>query len=190
MAGSKSGGVTFELTEQSKRNIDLQMGKLKQLAPEMAKKGMFKLLFDIKALAQNKLRSDSHIVTSRLRNSLYVQATNQKYTNQPDNSETYSDTAGKSYSRKLDVDLTDNEGAVGTNVEYAGAIEYGYGPHIIEAKNPKGLMKKEKGVWSFFGKSVNHPGFKGDSFLYWALKNVDLNRRWREVSAELLNGLK
>lgn len=187
MAGSKNGGVTFELTEQSKRNIDLQMGKLKQLAPETAKKGMFKLLFDIKALAQNKLKSDSHIVTSRLRNSLYVQAGDQQYQNGTDNSETYSDTAGKSYSRKLDVALTDNEGAVGTNVEYAGAIEFGYGAHTIEVKNAKVLGTPKAG---FFGKKVQHPGFKGDSFLWWALKNVDLNKRWRDVSAELLNGLK
>lgn len=187
MAGSKNGGVTFELTEQSKRNLEVQMVKLKKLAPETAKKGMFKLLFDIKALAQNKLKSDSHIVTSRLRNSIYVQAGDQQYQKVPDNSETYSDTAGKSYSRKLDVALTDNEGAVGTNVEYACAIEYGYGPHTIEVKNAKVLGTPKKG---FFGKKVQHPGFKGDSFLWWALKNVDLNRRWREVSDELLNGLK
>lgn len=186
MAASKGGGVTIELTEQSKKNIDLQMAKLKKLAPEAAKKGMFKLLFDIKALAQNKLKSDRHIQTSRLRNSLYVQAGETKYQQGPDNSETYSDTAGKSYSRKLDVDLTNNEGAVGTNVEYAGAIEYGYGPHTIEAKNFPVLGNKKVG---FFGKKVQHPGFAGDSFLWWALKNVDLNKRWREISKELLGDL-
>lgn len=185
MAGSKGGGVTIELTQQSKKNIDLQMAKLKKLAPEAARKGMFKLLFDIKALAQNKLKSDGHIVSSRLRNSIYVQTL--KPQNIGDNKETYQDETGKSYSSRLDVDLTDNEGAVGTNVEYAGAIEYGYGAHVIKAKNAKVLGNKKVG---FFGKQVNHPGFKGDSFLWWALKNVDLNKRWRDVSAELLNGLK
>ena len=178
MAGSKGGGVTIELTQQSKKN------NLKKLAPEAARKGMFKLLFDIKALAQNKLKSDGHIVSSRLRNSIYVQST--KPQNFGDNNETYQDETGKSYSSRLDVDLTDNEGAVGSNVEYAGAIEYGYDAHVITAKNFPVLGNKKVG---FFGKSVQHPGFKGDSFLYWALKNVDMNRRWREVSAELLGYL-
>lgn len=188
MAASKGGGVTIELTEQSKKNIDLQMAKLKKLAPEAAKKGMFKLLVDIKSLAQNKLRSDEHIKSSRLRNSLYVQSTanNKHLIKDKDNSESYTDKDGKSYSRKLDVDLTNNEGAVGTNVEYAGAIEYGYGPHTIEAKNFPVLGNKNVG---FFGKKVQHPGFAGDSFLYWASKNVDLNKRWREVSKELLGDL-
>jgi len=189
MAGSKGGGVTIELTQQSKKNIDLQMAKLKKLAPDVARKGMFKLLFDIKALAQNKLKSDRHIESNRLRSSMYVQATsaNSKYTNRPNNSETYQDETGKSYSSRLDVDLTDNDGAVGTNVEYGPAIEFGYGAHVIKVKNAKSLGNKKVG---FFGKQVQHPGFKGDSFLYWALKNVDLNKRWRDVSAELLNGLK
>lgn len=185
MAASKGGGVTMELTEQSKRNLDLQLKKLNKLGSEAAYNGLIKLLFDIKALAQNKLKFDKHIITSRLRNSIYVQTP--KKTTIGNNSETYTDNNGKSYSSTLDVELTEKEGAVGSNVEYAGAIEYGYGPHTIEAKNFPVLGNKKVG---FFGKKVNHPGFKGDSFLYWALKNVDLNKRWREVSAELLNGLK
>lgn len=188
MATSKGGGCTIELTEQSKKNIDLQMAKLKNLAPKLAFDGMIKILFDIKGLAQMKLKSDRHIKTSRLRNSIYVQTL--KGANIGDNKANYSDDEGKTYKSELNVNLTDKEGAVGTNVEYAGAIEYGYGAHTITAKNPKGLMKKEKGKWTFFGKSVKHPGFKGDSFLYWAMKNVDLDKRWREVSSNLLNGLK
>lgn len=185
MAASKGGGVTMELTEQSKRNLDIQLKKLNKLGSEAAFNGMIKLLVDIKSLAQNKLRSDKHIDSSRLRNSLYVQTAKRIVIK--DNSETYTDNNGKSYISTLDVELTEKEGAVGTNVEYAGAIEYGYGAHTIEAKNFPVLGNKKAG---FFGKKVNHPGFKGDSFLYWALKNVDLNKRWREVSAELLNGLK
>lgn len=151
MAGSKGGGVTIELTQQSKKNIDLQMAKLKKLAPETARKGMFKILFQIKSLAQEKLSYDNHIITSRLKNSIYVQANNPKDISMPDNKEKYQDKDGKSFDSKLDVQLTDNEGAVGTNVEYAGKIEYLY-----------------------------------DSFLYWAMKNVDLNKRWKEVRDELL----
>lgn len=145
--------VNIEISKQSQQNLFKQMDKLKKLAPEKARGGMIKLLFDIKALAQNKLKFDKHIVTSRLRNSIYVQAN--KLPQVQDNDLTYSDNDGKSYKSALNVKLNDNEGAVGTNVEYAGKIEFGY-----------------------------------DSFLYWGLKNADLEKRWREVSAELLNGLK
>lgn len=185
MAASRNGGVTIELTEQSRKNLDLQLQRLNKLSPEAAYNGLIKILFDIKALAQNKLKYDKHIITSRLRNSLYVQTP--KKTTVSGNAETYTDNNGKTYNATLDVELTDKEGAVGSNVEYAGAIEYGYSAHTIEAKNFPVLGNKKAG---FFGKRVNHPGFKGDSFLYWALKNVDLNKRWREVSAELLGGLK
>lgn len=181
MAASKGGGVTMELTEQSKKNLDVQMSKLNKLAPEAAFNGLVKVLFDVKSLSQMKLKADRHIQSSRLRNSIYVQTL--KQINQGDNPSSYSDNNGKSYSSKLDVNLTEKEGAVGSNVEYAGAIEYGYSPHTIEAKNFPVLGNKKVG---FFGKKVNHPGFKGDSFLYWALKNVDLDKRWREVSKELL----
>ena len=188
MAASKGGGCTIELTEQSKKNIDLQMSKLKGLAPKVAFDGMIKILFDIKGLAKLKLKSDKHIKTSRLWNSIYVQTLRGE--NRDDNRANYTDDEGKSYKSELNVSLTDKEGAVGTNVEYAGAIEYGYGAHVITVKNPKGLMKKEKGKWTFFGKSVKHPGFKGDSFLYWAMKNVDLNKRITEISDKLLKGIR
>lgn len=189
MAASKGGGATIELQEKSLNNARLQMEKLNKLAPELMYRALVTLLFDIKALAQMKLKSDRHIKTSRLRNSIFVKSFNQQHARKPDNSDTYS-ADGKSYSSELQVDLNLNEAAVGTNVEYAGAIEFGYPAHEIRVKNAKQLMKKEKGVWSFFGKSVQHPGFRGDSFLYWALKNVDADKRWRETSKELLNGLK
>lgn len=147
------GGASIELTNQSKRNLDLQLKKLNKLSSKSAYDGLIKILFDIKALSQNKLKYDKHIVTSRLRNSMYVQTPKPIHT--ADNSENYKDNNGKSYSSVLDTELSETEGAVGTNVGYGSKIEYLY-----------------------------------DSFLYWALKNVDLNKRWREVSAELLNGLK
>lgn len=175
------GLVNIEIQEAAMNNLNRQMEKLKRYAPEKAKGGMIKILFDIKALAQNKLKYNNHIVTSRLINSIYVQTPIP--TNAPDNSETYRDNDGKVYKSELDVHLNDNEGAVGTNVEYAAAIEYGAKPHIIEAKNFPVLGNIKSG---FFGKKVNHPGFVGDSFLYWALKNVDLDKRWRELSKELL----
>lgn len=141
--------VNIEIQEAAMNNLNRQMEKLKRYAPEKAKGGMIKILFDIKALAQMKLEYNNHIVTSRLRNSIYVQTPTPSES--PDNSETYRDKDDKVFKSTLDVHLESNEAAVGTNVEYAAKIEYGY-----------------------------------NSFLYWALKNVDVDKRWRELSKELL----
>jgi hypothetical protein len=143
------GGASIVLMEQSKKNMFAQMDKLKKTGKESMMKGIVKILFDIKALAQLKLKYDQHIVTSRLRNSIYVQTKKGEQTST--NDITYTDNTKKSYSSKLDIELNENEGAVGTNVNYAEKIEFLY-----------------------------------DSFLYWAAKNVDLNKRWREVSKDLL----
>lgn len=176
-------GATIQLTRQSEANFKKQMKKLENLAPNEAFKGVVKLLFDIKLLAQNKLKADKHIVTSRLRNSLYVKTIGQKYAQRSNNSESYN-AYGKTYKSDFQVQLKEHEGAIGTNVEYGPAIEFGYGPHVIEVKNARSLGTVKKG---FFGKSVNHPGFAGDSFLYWALKNVDVDKRARDISKEILN---
>ena len=215
MAGSRSGGFTLEFQKQSYLNLNKQMEKLSKIAPEKAFKMLVQLLFDIKFLAQQKLKSDRHIDTSRLRNSIYVKTLGQKFAKKSNNSETYT-VKGKSYSSDFNIALTDKEGAVGTNVEYADAIEFGYPPHIIEAKDGGVLswLPKTEGKVQFtnannktttrkyykdrsgqftlkrdriFAKRVRHPGFAGDSFLYWALKNVDVDKRAREISKELLN---
>lgn len=174
-------GATFELQQQSKANLDKQFAKLKTLAPSEVFKMIVTLLFDIKTLAQLKLKNDGHIVTSRLRNSFYIKA--EKYAKRNSNSETYNDSNGKSYSRDFNVDLRKNEAAIGTNVEYAPAIEFGYSGHTIKAKNFKQLGNPKVG---FFGKEVHHPGFAGDSFLYWAVKNVNVDKRGRETAKEIL----
>ena len=145
-------GATIELEQASKANFDKQVKKLSKLAPEAAFKGLVRLLFDIKTLAQNKLKFDRHIVTSRLRNSLYVKTLGQKYANLKDNDGNYSDIKGNSFDQDFIAELTEMEGAIGTNVEYAPNIEYMY-----------------------------------DSFLYWALKNADVDKRGREISKEILN---
>ena len=88
-----------------------------------------------------------------------------------DNKESYSDEKGKSYSSILNTAMTKKgEIAVGSNVEYASTIELGSAPHEIKAKNKKALASKT----TLFGKRVFHPGYRGDSFLYWAFKNVDV----------------
>lgn len=155
MADNRWGGTSIELTKQSKHNFDVQMNKLGTVAPEKAFKMIVTLLLDIKTLAQQKLKFNRHIKTSRLRNSLYVKTIGQKYANLPDNSISYKDKDNKSYSSDFDVDLEKYEGSVGTNVDYASKIEYLY-----------------------------------DSFLYWAMKNVNIEKRGRETAKELLNGIK
>ena len=81
-------------------------------------------LFRIKALAQLRLTEKSHIVTSRLKNSIYVKTPNQKHANRSNNNRRYTDNEGRGFDADLTtVNLDKNEGAVGTNVEYAGKIE-------------------------------------------------------------------
>jgi Bacteriophage HK97-gp10, putative tail-component len=77
------------------------------------------------------------------------------------------------------------EGFVGTNVEYAAAVEYGSRPHEIRPRNGKALKfsvggtkggyvstKTGKKRWqkgkegnAVFAKKVNHPGTKAQPFL-------------------------
>ena len=218
MAGSKKGGATIELQQASYNNMMSQMNLLQQKSPAQAMKMLITLLFDIKTLAQLKLKSDRHIDTSRLRNSIYVKTLAQKGAKRADNKESYT-VKGKTYSKELDVELTNKEGAVGTNVEYAAAIEFGYPAQTITPKNGKFLSwlpKAEGEAWFDFGKSwklkkyykdktgsitlekqnrvfakkVNHPGFAGDSFLYWALKHVNVEKRAMEMYQDLFKEVK
>ena len=154
MASRSTGGATLEVEKASALNLKKQMKQLEKNS-DNAFKGVVKLLFQIKLLAQQKLKSDKHIVTSRLRNSLYVQTPGQKFANQPDNRGTYSDNKGMAYDAEMKgIGLKDNEGAVGTNVIYSASIEYDH-----------------------------------DSYLYWAMKNADVDRMGRDIAKELLNGV-
>jgi hypothetical protein len=140
------------------------------------------VLFRIKALAQLRLTDRGHIVTSRLKNSIYVQMPKQSQANKigremgQENNKTYKYEGGSGDREMKTVNLQVGEGAVGTNVEYAGAIEFGSRAHDI---NSPVLIK---GVgWRYIKK---HPGFAGDSFLYWAAKNVnkDIADYFKEIA--------
>jgi hypothetical protein len=115
--------VTFELEKSGLRNLSNQFGIIKKRYPEKTFEMIVKLLFDIKFLAQKKLRKDKHIVTSRLRNSIYVQTVEGKLSDKPLNRPTYTDKEGNQYKSGIDVSLKGEEGAIGTNVIYAGKIE-------------------------------------------------------------------
>ena len=197
-------GVQIQLDQASKQNLDKQFQALGTTIAEAGPKAIFKALMKIKTTAQLYLVGRGHIVTSRLRNSIYVQMNNQKETSR--NKKSYKDRTGKSYNAELKtVSLaTDFEGAVGTNVEYAAGIEFGFRPHTITAKNGGFLsfLPQAKGeAWftsrnkssirkyyndkdgnftlkrnRIFVKSVNHPGYAGDSYLYKAVKSFDISK--------------
>ena len=56
------------------------------------------------------------------------------------------------------------EGSVGTNTEYAMAVEYGSRPHDIKP-NEKKALAFEKGGENIVVKRVKHPGTKAQPFL-------------------------
>lgn len=56
--------------------------------------------------------------------------------------------------------VNDSEYIIGTNVEYAEAVELGTEPHIILPVNKKAL-KFNIGGTDIFAKRVNHPGTEG-----------------------------
>lgn len=163
--------MRIELDQASFDNIQKQFDALKENGGKSAYRALMKVAFKIKSEAQLRLTGRGHIVTSRLKNSIFVKSKKMNDVLNKNNSLTYSDGKGKSYRSDLEtVSLSENEFAVGTNVEYAPAIELGARPHVIEAKNKKVLSNGKQ----FFGRRVNHPGFAGDSFLYWAMKNVNV----------------
>ena len=177
-----SNGVQIEVDKASLNNLEKQFRALATTIDKASPKAIFKVLMKIKTEAQLYLKGRGHIVTSRLRNSIYVQMPG--HDDAPQNNKSYT-ADGKSYSSELKtVKLKENEGAVGTNVEYAAGIEFGFKPHKIRAKNSKVLGTPKTG---FFGKEVNHPGYAGDSYLYRALKNVDVTK---SVAEDIKNKLK
>lgn len=62
---------------------------------------------------------------------------------------------------------------VGTNSEYALAVEFGTSPHKISVKNKKILSDGKV----FFGKTVQHPGTEAQPFLFPALERNKGNIR-------------
>lgn len=56
---------------------------------------------------------------------------------------------------------------VGSDLDYAAAVELGSGPHIITAKTKKVLANVETG--QVFGRTVRHPGTRAQPYLRPAL---------------------
>lgn len=152
--------ASVELTQQSQRDVTNSLIRFGKEAEKVIRDVINRTALAIETDAKMKLKSDGHIITSRLRSSVHAETiSGQKYT--------YSDSDGKSYDGALGEKLENLEAVAGTNVEYAGAIEFGTGPHLILPKNKKALKFEIDGK-PVFAKSVKHPGFKGDSFLGYA----------------------
>lgn len=141
--------VSITLDQASKDHLDKQFRLLKEAGPRSVYSSLMKIAYKIKAEAQLRLKGRKHIVTSRLRNSLFVKT--EKVSN-----ESYSDNAGNSFVAELpSVTLDKYEVAIGTNVEYAQKIE------------------------------------DLDSYLGWAVQNVDVSRGLAEdVKPTLENAMK
>lgn len=71
---------------------------------------------DVETVAKQKLTRDGHIKTGRLRASIHTTFKGQKV-------HKYSDSSGKSFRSNLNVNRTDYNVFVGTNVVYARKIE-------------------------------------------------------------------
>jgi hypothetical protein len=127
--------VELTIDAASLANFNKQMDLLKKEGNRTLLSALIKAGMKIKTEAQLRLSGRKHVVTSRLKNSIYLKAKNEVGSKQ------YSDLNGKSYNADLTtVKVEANEIAVGTNVEYAAKIE------------------------------------NMDSYLYWALQNVNIEQ--------------
>jgi len=111
--------ATIKIEERSYRDFQRKIGRMETVVVEWTYEAMIKFLTNAQTLAKNKLKSDGHIVYGRLRNSIYVKEKSGK------NEGTYT-ANGKQYNNKLEIQLKEDEAAVGTNVEYAEKIEFIY----------------------------------------------------------------
>jgi hypothetical protein len=111
-------GLQIGQNEQRKLFDNLDMVKIS--IPQICYNSIVAYLFNAKMNAMNKIKADRHIVTSRLRNSIYV-LSHSKDLKDKDN---YEDDLGNVFRGVLDnVNIEHQEAAFGTNVEYAEKIE-------------------------------------------------------------------
>jgi hypothetical protein len=109
--------LSITLDKASLDHLDQQFKILKEAGPRSVYSAVLKVAYKIASDAKLRLRGKNHIVTSRLRNSLFVKTKDKA-------SEGYQDKDGKSFVAELpSVSVTVNEVAIGTNVEYAEKIE-------------------------------------------------------------------
>ena len=166
--------VSISLNDKDLFNLQKQLDKIKESYSDTAYDMVVKLGYDTKRLAQYKLRMNNSIKTKKLHNSLFV-----KDRDKTDNS-SYSCELG-TFDADFEIPLSENEVAVGTNVEYAAAVEFGRAPRVIEVKHVNVLTDGE----NFFGRIVHQKRVVGKTFLYWATKHLDIEHRETELKSKL-----
>ena len=169
--------VQISIDPVSFKKLDKRFKLLGKHYPEETFRAIVAILFDIKLIAQKKIKSNGNIVTARLRNSLFVKTPKQIYAKRSTNSLAYSYEGGSGNRDLKSVNLLKHTGAVGSNVEYADAIENGSPPHKIP-----GAFGREG--------SVDHPGSKAYSFLGFAAKTVNMKKRFNEIPKKANKKLK
>lgn len=133
--------ISLTLDRASMDHLDRQFALLAQAGPRSCYSALHKIAKKITSESQMRIMGRQHVVTARLKNSIFT-----KTRQQPNFA--YRDKLGNSFVSELQsVTLARMEVAIGTNVEYAAEIE------------------------------------TLDSFLGWALNNVDITRSISEDAA-------
>lgn len=78
----------------------------------------------------------------------------------------------------------DGNAEVYVDAEYAGYVEDGTEPHIIEPKPGRKALKIPSGNGYFFAKKVNHPGSKAHPFFF-----ADRDNREQAMKSDILSVL-
>jgi len=130
--------ASMEVTNKSVTDTLAALQNVRVLFPKEAYRAVIQIAFKVKKIAQEKIKSDGHIVTSRLRNSIFVDSKDKRQTSNANNRIAYSDNKGNTFSAGLSVPIYENEVAVGTNVVYAEKIEkldsyIEYGAETVDA---------------------------------------------------------
>lgn len=118
-------GLEISMDRQSVDNFNKQIEYLRSDGKRSLFSAIVKVGQRIRTTAMLRLQAQNHVVTSRLKNSIFVKAKKQNEINAAvQQSDQYSDNIGNVYDADLkSVTLFEDEIAVGSNVEYSTKIE-------------------------------------------------------------------
>lgn len=135
--------VEIKLDRISHKTLNKRFKLMDKHYPAETFRAIVAILFDMKLIAQRKIKADGHIVTSRLRNSIFVKTPKQEFANKATNKRGYSFQGGTG-NRDLRVSLNKQQGAVGTNVVYGDKIEKldSYLKHAAKTVNIKKRLQE------------------------------------------------
>jgi phage gpG-like protein len=99
--------------------LQRRLGATQEQIHVAVKRGIDRTALAMETDAKNKLKSDGHIITNRLRASIHAELKDQEQF-------TYSNNQGESFDGSLNLDIGKLEAVIGTNVVYAKRIEFGF----------------------------------------------------------------